>query len=200
MGKRLEEMSIEELWTLFPIVLKEYNPDYPVWYERERERLKSLLGKENIFRISHIGSTAVPGLLSKPTVDILAEWSPSAQAEEAVARLRTEWILMSGEVPDKTSAREPLRLVFNKGYTSAGFAEKVYHLHLRSPGDWDELYFRDYLLDHAQARAEYTKLKRGLIAKYEHDRDGYTAAKGEFVRACTAKARLLYAGRYLPGG
>lgn len=28
--KRLSEMSDEELWALFPIVLKEYNADYPL--------------------------------------------------------------------------------------------------------------------------------------------------------------------------
>lgn len=30
----------------------------------------------------------------------------------------------------------------NKGYTPAGFAKKVYHLHIKPVGDWDELYFR----------------------------------------------------------
>ena len=73
MKKRLEEMSLEELWRLFPVILKEYDPAYPVWYEEERSRILKIVGKENIFRISHIGSTAVTGLLSKPTVDILLE-------------------------------------------------------------------------------------------------------------------------------
>ena len=59
MKKRLEEMSLEELWRLFPVILKEYDPAYPVWYEEERSRILKIVGKENIFRISHIGSTAV---------------------------------------------------------------------------------------------------------------------------------------------
>ena len=41
------------------------------------------------------------------------------------------------------------RLSFNKGYTEEGFAERVFHLHLRYIGDNDELYFRDYLIEHA---------------------------------------------------
>jgi GrpB-like predicted nucleotidyltransferase (UPF0157 family) len=76
----------------------------------------------------------------------------------------------------------------NKGYTPQGFAERVYHLHVRREGDWDELRFRDYLVSHPDAAAEYAALKRRLLAKHEHDRDAYTAAKTDFVRSCVAKA------------
>ena len=63
------------------------------------------------------------------------------------------------------------------GYTDNGFAEKVYHLHLRLEGDHDELYFRDYLIEYPQAAKEYEQLKLSLWKQFEHDRDGYTAAK-----------------------
>ena len=33
--KELSEMSLEELWQLFPIVLKEYDQRYPEWYGGE---------------------------------------------------------------------------------------------------------------------------------------------------------------------
>lgn len=73
------------------------------------------------------------------------------------------------------------RMSFNRGYTEKGFAEKVYHLHLRYEGDNDELYFRDYLINHHDVVKEYEKLKLDLWKKYEHNRDGYTKAKAEFV-------------------
>ena len=129
--KKLEEMTMEELWQLFPVVLKEYNPDYILWYEEERKNIEKRIGKENIFRIRHIGSTSVPGLLSKPTVDILLELVPEAEQEKIVSSLKEEWILMS-------ESEKPKKFVFNKGYTPAGFAEKVFHLHVRCAGDWDE--------------------------------------------------------------
>lgn len=50
-----------------PDLLEEYNPLYPVWYEEEARKILAAVG--DVFRISHIGSTAVEGLLSKPTVD-----------------------------------------------------------------------------------------------------------------------------------
>ena len=37
------------------------------------------------------------------------------------------------------------RVSFNRGYTPEGFAQEVFHLHLRLPGDADEVFFRDYL-------------------------------------------------------
>ena len=98
-----------------------------------------------------------------------------------------------------SSEYEPeLNLVFNKGYTPDGFAEKVYHLHVRYLRDWNELYFRDYLLDHTEVAAQYGILKLGLLKEYEHNRDGYTEAKSEFIKSYTEKARIEYAGRYMP--
>lgn len=38
---------------------------------------------------------------------------------------------------------------------------------------------------------EYAALKRGLFENFEHDRDGYTAAKGAFIKEITDKARSL---------
>lgn len=98
-----------------------------------------------------------------------------------------------------TSEYEPYRkLVFNKGYTPDGFAQEVYHLHVRRPGDWDELYFRDYLIGHKDVADDYGRLKLSLLKQYEHDRDGYTQAKAPFVRKYTVLARLELGDRYLP--
>nr|MBP8868749.1 GrpB family protein [Enterocloster sp.] len=86
------------------------------------------------------------------------------------------------------------RKSFNKGYTENGFAEKVFHLHLRYYGDHDELYFRDYLKGNPAAAKEYEALKLSLWKKYEHNRDAYTDAKSEFVKECTEKAKLDHRG------
>ena len=46
--------------------------------------------------------------------------------------------------------------------------------------------------------AEYAVLKRRLAREFEHDRDAYTAAKGEFIAAATARARARYGPRHAP--
>ncbi len=83
-----------------------------------------------------------------------------------------------------------------KGYTLRGFAEKVYHLHLRYSGDWDELYFSWYLRSHPSAAAEYAALEQSLKEQLTYDRDAYTNAKGDFVRRITAIARKAGNGRF----
>ena len=176
MGKALSEMSLEELWELFPIILKEHNPSYKEWYSIEKDEIVNAIGQNDIKRISHIGSSSIVGLISKPTVDILLEIDCNSNIEQIKSKLNNAgWTLMSFEnKPD-------LKMSFNKGYTSNGFAERVFHLHVRFWGDWNELYFRDYLIIHNDIAEEYGKLKQKLKEQYEHNRDGYTEAKTEFT-------------------
>jgi GrpB-like predicted nucleotidyltransferase (UPF0157 family) len=192
MEKELSEMTLEELWELFPIILKKHNKDYKSWYEVEKQRLVRCVDKQAIIRVSHIGSTAVEGLLAKPTVDILLEIDNESNIKKLTDTLLHDgWILMSNPKPC-------VKMVFNKGYIKEGFEEKVYHLHVRYYGNWDELYFRDYLMEHKEVANEYGQLKLRLREKYEHDRDGYTAAKSDFILKYTQKAKKEYADKYNP--
>ena len=187
MAKKLSEMTLEELWRLFPIRLTAHQPCWKAWYEDERSFLRNIL--PNTVKIHHIGSTAVGSIWAKPIVDILVE-VPHADELSTYKSLLTNngYISMS---------EEKKRLSFNKGYTESGFAERVFHLHLRYVGDNDELYFRDYLLDNPDVARGYEGLKLSLWKEFEFNRDGYTKAKTEFVRNYTEKAKLLYGNRYI---
>ena len=176
--KPLDQITNEERARLFPIILEEYNPAWAKWYTEEKANLERLIGIENIVRISHYGSTSVPGLLAKPTVDILLEINKEMELSQIADILPSEYICQWRDIPD-----DPL--MFYKGYHPTGFAEKVFHIHVRYPGDWEELRFRDYLIANSVAAAEYADLKRRLILDYEYDRDGYTDAKTNFIRKIT---------------
>lgn len=179
MSKRLSEMTLEELWQLFPIVLTEHKECWGDWYMEEKAVLERVLPK--MTRIHHIGSTSVDSIWAKPIIDILAE-VPEGTDFESVKELLVQagYICMS---------KSDNRLSFNKGYTENGFAERVFHLHLRYVPDHDELYFRDYLREHGNIAHEYEALKLGLWRKYEHDRDAYTNAKTDFVKKYTDIAK-----------
>ena len=91
--KKLEEMTLAELWELFPIILKDHNVDYEKWYGEEKQQLTKLFVDFEIQRINHIGSTSVGGLIAKPIVDILLEFPDGYDVEEASARLKNAgWI------------------------------------------------------------------------------------------------------------
>lgn len=186
MGKSLSEMTLEELWQLFPIILEAPDSSWRQWYTEEQQLLQQLLPQEA--RIHHIGSTAIDGIWAKPIVDILVEVPPAIGLEEAGAKL--------SQGGYRCMSKGDTRRSYNKGYTEAGFAERVFHLHLRMEGDHDELYFRDYLNDHPTFAKEYEQLKLSLWKEYEHNRDGYTAAKAAFVARCTSAAKQWYGFRY----
>ena len=180
--KPLSEMTLDELWQLFPIILAEHNPVWQSYYEVEKELLTGQFGS-HLVRINHIGSTAVKGLIAKPTVDILLEVSENlsfdAIRETAV---KCGYIVMA----EKTTGE--YRLDLCKGYTPQGFAEKVFHLHIRYPGDYDEVVFCDYLKQHPVKAREYENLKIELQKRFKHNRDAYTEAKGDFIRKCDGYA------------
>lgn len=190
---KLTEMSNEQLWELFPILLEPYHAAWAQWYEQEAEQIRCAVGSENVLRLSHIGSTSVPGLLAKPTVDILLEISEKTQLERMVARLERTGYLYAPQ-PQKPAPH----MMLMKGYTLQGFAQKVFHLHVRYLADQDELYFRDYLRAHPEVAAEYAALKQQLGRRFRHDRDAYTDAKGAFVAKITQLGREAFPGRYLP--
>jgi len=171
MRKNLSEMTLKELWQLFPIVLVEHQEYWKNWYLEEETLLKNALSK--MCRISHIGSTAIP------TICNLFDYKDLV--------IKNGYICMS---------QSENRLSFNKGYTENGFAERTFHLHLRYAGDNNELYFRDYLIEFPDIAKEYEKLKLSLWKEYEHNRDAYTNAKTEFVKKYTEQAKLIYGNRY----
>ena len=188
MGKELSDMTLEELWGLFPIFLVEHDDTWRQQYEEIEDRLVQLLSDCAVERISHIGSTAVDNIWAKDIVDVLVELSGQSELEKAAEKLkRSGFTMMSNEGE---------RISLNLGYTKDGFAEKVCHVHLRHIGDNDELYFRDYLNAHPQTAKEYEALKLRLWKEFEHDRNAYTDAKTEFIKDVTAQARQEYAGRY----
>lgn len=188
MSKKLEEMSLEELWQLFPIFLVEHSKDWEVWYEEEKRIITSLIPKEYIIRVAHIGSTAISNIWAKNIVDILIELNLETQLE-AVKNILTNngWRCMSEDLN---------RISLNKGYTKQGFADRVFHLHLRIKGDNDELYFRDYLNDNENIAKDYESLKLSLWRKFEHNRDGYTDAKTDFIKKYSKIAKESYGVRY----
>ena len=115
--KPLSEMTSEELWQLFPIILSEHDPDWAEYYHEEKALLEKHFGSLPV-RISHIGSTAVEGLIAKPTVDILREADPAA-TPDAVRRSaeRCGYTVMAER------AAPEYRLDLCKGYTPHGFVD-----------------------------------------------------------------------------
>lgn len=179
MSKKLSEMTLEELWQLFPIILTGHNPVWKDWYGEEVGRLRKILPPDTEY--IHVGSTAVSSVMAKPIVDILIAVNSAEQMRQAADAMRAHGYIVMSESDSRIS--------LNKGYTEQGFAEKVFHFHIRLKGDTDETYFRDWLNSHPNVAKEYESLKLRLWKEYEHDRDAYTQAKTVFVKKYTEIAK-----------
>lgn len=179
-------MNNAELGKLYPISLSPYDPQWPVLFEKEKDRLHKIFNRS--LKIEHIGSTAIVGLLSKPTIDILVE-KPNGMSDDHIIRKMTDngYIHMTEQVR---------HLMFVKGYSPSGLEKESCHIHM-GPLDhhwlWDRGYFRDFLIENPQEARIYENLKKDLALKYKNDREAYTDGKENYIKRITEKAKNLLA-------
>ena len=108
MDKSLEDLSLEELWELFPIFLSEHNKSWDSYYDEEEKNLMNIIPREFIKRISHIGSTAIKAIYAKPIIDILFEIYSSLDMNEVKKMLcKNGWILMNEQEGRMSFNRKP---------------------------------------------------------------------------------------------
>jgi len=187
MRQDFNHITEDRLSELFPVILEPHNPVWLEQYILERGHLISIFG-DKIIRINHIGSTSVNGLIAKPTIDILLEVSNDTDIDIFTERMKEEGYVINTPQSDI--------IMYLKGYTPQGFEGQCIHIHVRYYGEWDELYFRDYLLEHPEVAEEYGDLKTRLKNQFTNNRDGYTEAKTDFVREYSEIARKEFPRRY----
>ena len=151
-----------------------YNPNWPDMYRQEaRQIVKALSGQ--IILIHHIGSTAIPGIKSKPIIDCLIEIS---QIEEMDAY--NPAMIALGYKPRGENG------ISGRRYFVKGSAEvHTYHLHVFQIGHQQiarHLNFRDYLRAQPEQAQSYSKLKEKLAQKFPYDSVAYTEGKNEFIQ------------------
>ena len=162
------------------VALQTYNDAWPAMFVAERDRLLALF-PVNIIDIEHIGSTAVPGLLAKPVIDILA-----GVASMAMARALTEPLLEAGY---GTSAEFNAKLTDRQWFMRWADGRRTHHLHVvvHRGEEWAvRLRFRDALRTNPLLAARYAELKARLVVQHANDREAYTSAKCAFVRSVLA--------------
>jgi len=163
-----------------PVRIEPYDATWPARFEEERAALLETIGDSIVAGIHHVGSTAVPGLDAKPVIDILvgvADLPGSRRCIEPLAGLGYLYV--------------PYRPEEMHWFCKPDPSHRTHHLHL-VPADsrrfGDELAFRDYLRLHPDVAAEYAQLKHRLADQFDHDREAYTEAKGDFIRGVLDRA------------
>jgi GrpB-like predicted nucleotidyltransferase (UPF0157 family) len=153
--------------------------EWKAMFESERAALAELL-PGSILNIQHVGSTAIPGMVAKPIIDIAVAVETFEGAFQCVALLEKHGYSYRGEFG-----------ISRRHYFVRG-EPHLFHLHmleLTSEEWWRMLAFRDYLRANPEAAGEYAALKINLAQVHADDLNTYTQKKSPFVLRVLRLAR-----------
>ncbi len=160
-------------------VLMPYSPEWEEKYKGEAEKVKIVFG-DLLLDVQHIGSTAIPGMLSKPIIDIGVLIGSYKDAEQFIKPLEA---IGYSYVQENSSSE---RHFFRKGnptefHLSLAYADRTTF--------WKrQILFRDYLIKHPQSAKEYEQFKLNILKKDPTIDQAYTTNKDEFVSKIVALA------------
>jgi GrpB-like predicted nucleotidyltransferase (UPF0157 family) len=152
----------------------DYSPDWPAEFEREAERLRSLLGEE-LVAVHHIGSTSVPGLAAKPIIDLLPLVRAIVAVDDLTPRLRDAGYRDWGEYG----------LPGRRYFTRDRGEFRTHNIHVYQfddPGAERHLAFCAYLRHHEPTRREYEALKRAVYERHPADVEAYNDGKNAWIK------------------
>ena len=156
------------------IELAESDPGWAAAFAEECARVGAALG-EAVVTIHHIGSTAVPGLLAKPVIDIAIEAASLEAIDAAIPAMTAIGYAAKGE--NGIAGR---RYFVKRNAAGA----RSHHVHVFETGAQQvvrHIVFRDHLIAHPEIAAEYAALKRAIVAGGAARRSDYVAAKEVYI-------------------
>lgn len=168
-----------------PIHLADYDPNWPVLFEREATRIRATLGSTAI-QIEHAGSTSVPGLAAKPIIDIVLVVPDSADEPSYVPAMEAAGYVLRVREPDWFEHR-----MFKGPDTDI-------NLHVFSVGASEidrMLLFRDWLRANPAERDAYLGVKLDLAEQTWRHVQHYADAKTAIVAEILARAEAAQEAR-----
>jgi GrpB-like predicted nucleotidyltransferase (UPF0157 family) len=158
-----------------------YDPAWPKQFETDAKILKAIFGDDTV-AIEHIGSTSVPGMDGKPTIDILILVDYLAVADKHVGAMKSAGYehLVGYVSPDSVLFRQ---MKDNVLLSNVHVFQKAHpHVH-------EMLTLRDYLRSHPDEVKAYSNLKKELFEKYPDDYAAYRKLKDEYMKALKERAK-----------
>jgi GrpB-like predicted nucleotidyltransferase (UPF0157 family) len=153
-----------------------YRGEWAVDFEATRAELVAAVGDVAI-SVEHIGSTAVPGLAAKPTIDILMV----VRSTESFLEVRAQVEVLGF---DHRSGNPLVGSDDHLFLRKVKDGKRTHHLHVVNAGspEIDEYRrFRDALRRDPALAADYAQVKIDLAAEYGANRTRYVEAKSEWV-------------------
>ena len=162
------------------IELAPADPAWPGMFASERDAIVGALGAAAV-RVEHVGSTSVPGLAAKPTIDIVLCVPDSSDEDAYVPALEAIGFVFLLREPDwfehRLLRREPRRVnlhVFTDGCSEVAAMTG----------------FRDWLRTHPDDLRYYEETKRRLAEREWDVVQDYADAKTDVVREIQRRAGI----------
>lgn len=165
-------------------------PHDPAWaqaFVKERETVSNILGMDAV-GIHHVGSTAIPGILAKPVIDILIEAASLEALDRKHAAFRKAGFVGKGEKGIEG------RRYFIKDNEKGVRSHHIHAFEKGSPHIERHLAFRDYLLAHPDVARAYSQVKERILADWRGI-DDYIERKASFVVETERAALEWYRAR-----
>ena len=160
------------------IFVTEYDASWPVRYEAESEAIRRVFAP--ILRsVHHIGSTSVPGLVAKPTIDILVVVGDTSDVVKYDPAMIEIGYRPRGECLDAGGVAG--RFYYCKEVGGV----RSHHAHVCQSGHWqisELLAFPAYLRAHPSEARAYGEMKRAALLVGDSDNAEYMAAKSRWLR------------------
>lgn len=180
---------MEEKPTVIAVQLVPHRHEWADMAKTESARLKATLG-DNLVTVHHVGSTAIPGIMAKPIVDLLPvvrSLDELDAQEDAVRALGYKW---HGEF-----GLEGRRFCT---FTDPKSGKRTFQLHFFRDGDNLDvrhmLAFRDYLRAHPFIAKAYEMEKIRAAAAQPDDTTLYNVEKNDWIKRTQADA-VAWAGK-----
>lgn len=157
------------------IELSEYDPEWRSDFEAERVFLLRVIGNWFLGGVEHTGSTAVPGLVAKPVIDIMFGVKSLEESRPAIDVLTANGYVYY-----------PYKKNMMHWFCKPSDAFRKHHLHLvpyESPLWKQRIQFRDILRSSREVAHAYAALKKDLATRFKEDREAYTDGKWPFIKA-----------------
>ena len=159
------------------IKIVDYNPQWESQFLNLESIFLKYLG-DKILKVEHVGSTSIPGLKSKPVIDIDIVIKNSDVLERKVIKeLEKLGYKHIGDLG--ISGREAFKLLESEIYKYP--KHNLYVCREGSIGLKNHLLFRDYLIENPEKVEEYGNLKLELARNFPNNIDTYCSGKTEFI-------------------
>lgn len=166
------------------VIVEDYDKSWIDDFAKIKAELESILGQTAI-SVEHVGSTSVVGLSAKPIIDIDVVIDTIADLQDAIKKLEISGYIYEGDL----GIADRYAFKYEEKYHL-----KTHHLYV-CPKNSEELHchitFRNFLQNHPEAVAEYSRIKKKGAKLYPNNIEKYIEFKSAYIAELYKKCGLL---------